>query len=86
MKLYVILTIFLTLLAALSPLVVLTPAKGQTEAESTTVAVQTKKEEEAEEETAVKTIKVLRTGSGNIVEKDIFDYDRKSTRLNSSHS
>ena len=74
MKLYVILTIFLTLSAALSPLVVLTPAKGQTEAESTTVAAQTKQEEGAEEETAVKTIKVLRTGSGNIVEKDIFDY------------
>ena len=44
MKLYVILTIFLTLSAALSPLVVLTPTKGQTEAESTTVAAQTKQE------------------------------------------
>ena len=73
MKLYVILTIFLTLAAALSPFAVLSPSKGQPETSTTTNSVQPTTET-TQKETEAKTIKILRTGSGKVVEKEMFDY------------
>ena len=73
MKLYVILTIFLTLAAALSPFAALSPSKGQPETSTTTNSVQPTTET-APKETEAKTIKILRTGSGKVVEKEMFDY------------
>ena len=73
MKLYVILTIFLVLAAALSPFAVLSPSKGQPQTSTTLESVQTKTKI-TQKETEAKTIKVLRTGSGKVVEKEMFDY------------
>lgn len=73
MKLYIILTIFLTLSAALSPFVVLSPINNQNKSQiqsSTSAAEENKDPTENEE----KTISVLRTGSGKVVEKELLDY------------
>ena len=77
MKLYIILTIFLTLAAALSPLAVLDFSnKAPEKAVTTAASAEKSKENETPtaQEEANKTIKVLRTGSGNVVEKEIYDY------------
>ncbi len=74
MKLYVILTVFLTIAAALSPLVVLKPSKKENEPECSTTLIQEKEPTESVSEAKEETIKILRTGSGKIIEKEIFDY------------
>ena len=82
MKLYIILTIFLTLGSALVPFfasVDLSDSKNRT-----TTHIQAQVTDDTESETATKpsesvaSIKVLRTGSGKIVEKEIFDYVKGS--------
>lgn len=73
MKLYIILTIFLTLGAALSPFAVLLPdfaSKNQT-VKSTEINTENKLEKE---EQASSTVKVFRTTSGKVVEKELSDY------------
>ena len=82
MKLYIILTIFLTLGSALVPFfasVDLSDSKNRT-----TTHIQAQVTDDTESETATKpsesvaSIKVLRTGSGKIIEKEIFDYVKGS--------
>lgn len=78
MKLYIFLTIFLVLGAALTPFVSLISSN---EAKNgTTVQTVTKKDKESENQSNIKTtentstIKILRTGSGKVVEKELFEY------------
>lgn len=73
MKLYIILTIFLTLGAALSPFAVLLPdfvSKNQT-VEATEINTENKLEKENQTSS---TVKVFRTTSGKVVEKELSDY------------
>lgn len=71
MKLYIILTIFLTFGAALSPFAVFLPdfsGKNQTVKTAETAS------KEEKENQATETVRVLRTSSGKVVEKELSDY------------
>lgn len=78
MKLYIILTILLTLGAALTPFVSVfnheKPQAVQTEQFEPESESAAEEALEKEPDTSPATIKVLRTGSGKIVEKEIFEY------------
>lgn len=76
MKLYVILTIFLTLCVALSPFTVLSGKKNNDKTETTESVSLTEetKNEPSSEPTVPETLNILRTSSGKIVEKSVFDY------------
>ncbi|MDO4381382.1 MAG: stage II sporulation protein D [Clostridia bacterium] len=69
MKLYVILTIFLTFCAALSPFAVLSPRRNESKPEKKTVITE-KNSESGEEET----LNVLKTETDKITQKDMTEY------------
>ncbi len=71
MKLYIILTIFLTLGAALSPFAVLLPDSDYKKPQTEITEESTENKNRIQ---AAEIIKVLRTGSGKVVEKELIDY------------
>lgn len=69
MKLYIILTIFLTFCAALSPFAVLSPKKNESNPEKETVVTERNSESNEEE-----TLNVLKTETDKITQKDMTEY------------
>lgn len=80
MKLYVILTIFLTLCVALSPFTVLSDRKNaeESEAAKNTSSTEETKSESSFEVSLPATLSVLQTSSGRVVEKSVLDYVKGS--------
>ncbi len=73
MKLYIILTIILTLGAALSPFVAIKTAKNEPDFSVSSVESESETEDISQDE-ATETVKILKTSSGKIVEKSVLDY------------
>lgn len=82
MKLYIILTIFLTIFSALVPFTASVNTKSPTNQVSANpaseIAAETETESTENKNEMPSSIKVLRTGSGKIVEKELFDYVKGS--------